>query len=379
MLNSKLRELRNCVNEIFNSKDVKQDLNKLLVYLLKQRDVLLEAAMREWIEFVDRENTETIIISLGSGHAPEQQLPNFSKSFHSKIAILNVDEAFIEKEGVTKNNISIEYMPSIIDLKETPKSYQILKNGINSWLHSGKKVILINSIDPNAYSYFIDIIQSNLRYLDNTFCYIASYHEKQPVLVLLKNFFENIDINCKKIKEFKKDIWQRMKPFSQKELESLLSEKYPDLKFLNAYPNISAIEYENLFPKFQQENRSNKHPVIYQLDTKQVFFNNNVNNRNQQPEKLSLTDCKMFAEIVTALKKLDPEKYSSIDDLFLLPANNNFHDDWTRYSFPESRWCIIRDFGLQLQANGFSKPFNDLETIIDFSSTSMTNFNNFHK
>ncbi|KTC83272.1 hypothetical protein [Legionella cincinnatiensis] len=249
-MKSKLEQLKIRVKTIEENKDNVDRLRQLQQFITKERDNLVEEAITELIESINKENIEIIIISIGSGNAPKQQSPAFLRHF-GKATVLNIDGAFRDEKSTKNDNANIEYIPSIISSESTPKAYEQLKKAISYWTHAGKKVIFMNHTFPGGHNYFNDIIRQNLDMLGSTFSYIGSYHQNQPVAVYSETFLDTNKGSTKEKVDLKRRVWATGKTFTDNELQQLLQPQ--DYAYGNFYCDLNQIVPNNLFPKNNEE------------------------------------------------------------------------------------------------------------------------------
>lgn len=185
------------------------------------RDEMVADAVDEWIGQVNQQNTNTVIISVGSGNAPKQQKPSIASQLKTA-AVLNIDTMFRNEPNVVEQGVSIEFIPSIIAAKETPKAYQRLKQAITHWAHSGKNVIFMSHISPHAYHFFADIIHQNLDQLGLSFSYVGSYHEPHPVVVYSQAFLNNDSSSIDEKNRMIRELWGKAEQFTSVELAEWL-------------------------------------------------------------------------------------------------------------------------------------------------------------
>lgn len=290
----KLEQLKQRINALDQGDNGQQKFQQKQNFKKTERDELVEGVITELVEHINKENMETVVISIGSGNAPKQQNPDFLK-YLGKATIVNIDEYFRDENCTTKENVNIEYIPSIISSKDTPKAYKQLREAISEWTHSGKKVIFMDHTFPGGHNYFHDIIEQNLDRLGSTFCYIGSYHQNQPVAVYSEAFLDINKGNKREKNALKNKLWVSGKIFTDDELQKSLQAH--DFSYGSFYCDLNLVDPGNLFPK----NNNLKSEDLF-ANTPKKEKKENIRN-NEEAEKT----------IQEAVKKIKEFQYDDFD------------------------------------------------------------------
>jgi hypothetical protein len=192
MFSSNKSELKSISKELVKQKEKCHTLlqlgeNGLLKLFRKGVDNLGAKYIKQLEKILNEEQTQLIVISIGSASSDIQQMPAYVLTQSSRTAIINIDPNIEDKESKNiKENLTLYSSPTSIDNNKYPKTYAALNELIKNSISANRYIIFTFFTSPFNLLDFKDIIDTNKNALGKNFTIISAYHEYQAVLVYNK-------------------------------------------------------------------------------------------------------------------------------------------------------------------------------------------------
>ncbi len=146
--------------------------------LKKEVDLQAAKCVKVWCENVSVFNPDCYVFTIGSGHQPKQQIPQFAKNRKKGFtAILNLDIYKCEHDKT--DNCSVSYLGA--HLNAGSKLMDEFIESIGKLLASGKKVIVLDFCVPTHIIVYVSLLEKYKLHIDKNLSFLQGYFISCPV------------------------------------------------------------------------------------------------------------------------------------------------------------------------------------------------------